>query len=517
MKEKANKEIKQTKAKSEKKAKKQENKEKKPNKFIETIKKKWLIDGTKTALLVAIILLLFFAINLGVKTWDPTPIDLSQEKLYTLTDASKEKVKPIDQEVNIYFIGYSENDSSLDLAKEYGKVNSKIKAEAVTVDNRPDLAQKYGFESGNQGIIVESGERYKVLSANDLVTYDTTTYETISIAEERLTAAILSTTTDKIPHVYFLSGYSSISLDSGLQYLGMYLQNEIYEIGTVDVLTKGKIPDDCDTLVINTPTKDFDDTTTNAILDYINSGKNILWFNAATTTKNEFTNVNKVLATYGVNPFESGAIRETDASKMVSNSPDLIMPEVQSNKITKNLTNSNGVIMINATKINTIDDEQLTEQKITKTPLLQTSEKSYFRTNFNNAQDSKAEGEEEGSFLVGAELVKTITEANEETGEKAKTSSLVIYGENYFISDVQLTQSSQTPVIQYRQNKDLAINSIAALVDREEDITARKSTGTVTYTATEQQNQIILAIIFGVPAIIIVIGIMVWIKRKRRR
>ena len=39
-------------------------KEKNPNKFIETIKKKWLIDGTKTILLVAIILAIFFGINI---------------------------------------------------------------------------------------------------------------------------------------------------------------------------------------------------------------------------------------------------------------------------------------------------------------------------------------------------------------------------------------------------------------------------------------------------------------------
>ena len=80
-----------------------------------------------------------------------------------------------------------------------------------------------------------------------------------------------------------------------------------------------------------------------------------------------------------------------------------------------------------------------------------------------------------------------------------------------------LTSSTQTPVIQYRQNKDLALNSISYLVDREDDITARKSTGTVTYTATETENRIILTIIFAIPLVIIVAGIMVWqIRRKKK-
>lgn len=108
-----------------------------------------------------------------------------------------------------------------------------------------------------------------------MVTYDTSTYETISIAEEKFTSAILSVTSDKIPTVYFLEGYSDFSLSKNMNYLNMYLGNEINKIKTLDVLSVGKIPDDCDTLVITTPSKDFDDIATNAIVDYINSGKNI--------------------------------------------------------------------------------------------------------------------------------------------------------------------------------------------------------------------------------------------------
>ena len=72
-------------------------------------------------------------------------------------------------------------------------------------------------------------------------------------------------------------------------------------------------------------------------------------------------------------------------------------------------------------------------------------------------------------------------------------------------------------MIAYRQNKDLVLNSIAYLADREEDITVRKSTGAVTYTATEQENKIILATITFVPLLIIVIGIIVWANRRRKK
>ena len=301
-----------------------------------------------------------------------------------------------------------------------------------------------------------------------------------------------------------------------MNFLNMYLANEINEVDKLDVLSTGKIPDDCDTLVITTPSKDFDDVATNAITDYINSGRNILWLNSALTTSKDMPNVNKVLAMYGVNPFEVGVIRETNASKMVTNSPDLIIPEIQSSKVTKDLYNTTGVIFVNATKIN-INEDNLSDLKVAKTDLALASKDSYFRTDFNAKSDAALEGEEKGTFIVGAELDKTLKEKNEETGENAVTSKMIIFGENYFITDYPLNQNSQYGAIQLAYNKDLVLNSIAYLADREEDITARKSTGTVKYTATEEQDTIIKVIIFAVPIVIIVAGIVVWQIRRRKK
>lgn len=506
--------TKNNKAKKEKKANKK--KESKTNKFIEIIKKKWLIDGTKTTILVLGIVAVFIAINMLMQKLELTPIDFSKDKLYTLTEESKESVRNIDKGINIYFVGYDDSDTNLDLAKQYKKANEKINVEAVDANNRPDLVEKYGIESGTQGIIIECGEKSKVLTEQDLVTYDTSTYETISIAEEKLTSAIKSVTADKVPKIYFLEGYSDFSLGDNMNYLNMYLGNEINEVNKLNILSTGKVPDDCDTLVITNPNKDFDDVTTNSILDYIKAGKNIIWLNAAVKTNIDLPNVNKVLAEYGIKPFEVGVIRETDSSKMVMNSPSLIIPEIQSSTITKDLYNTTGVILINATKIN-VDTEKLEELNVEEEELITTSEDSYFRTNFSTKSDTATNDEEKGSFVIGAEFKKTIKEEDEEKNTPAVMSKMVIYGENYFISDYQLSENSQYSAIQLAYNKDLVLNSIAYLVDREEDITARKSTGTVTYTATEQQDIIIRTIIFSVPVLIIFAGIVVWQVRRRKK
>ena len=507
--------------KEEKRAKKEKKKEKKEkketSKFVQTVKRKWLIDGSRTLSLVLLILAAFLGINTGMKVLDLTPIDLTQEKLYTLTDESKERVKDIDKDVHLYFVGYTDDNADLELAKQYKDANEKIVAEAVDEESRPDLVEKYGIQdSGSSGIIVECGDRSKVLTASDLVTYDSTTSQTISIAEEKLTSAIISVTTDDIPKVYFLEGYSDFTLSYNMYYLNAYLQNEITEVATLNILSTEKVPDDCDTLVITSPSQDFNDTTKTAIIDYINRGGNILWLNAAMAVSADLPNVNEVLALYGVNPFDVGVIRETTSSRMVANSPDLVIPNLGYSKITEDIY-SDGIILANPTKIN-INEDALEGLNVVETDLATTSEGAYFRTNFNNSSASAEEGEETGSFLVGAELEKTITDANEETGESAVTSTLIIYGENYFISDYPFTQESQYAAIQVSTyNKDLVLNSLAYLSDREEDITARKSTGTVTYTATELQDTIVRIIIFAVPVIIILVGLIVWQKRRRKK
>ena len=503
------------KIKAEKKQAKKEKKE--SNRFVQAMKRKWLIDGSRTLSLVLLILAAFLGINTGMKVLDLTPIDLTQEKLYTLTDESKERVKDIDKDVHIYFVGYTDDNADLALAKQYKDANERIVAEAVDEESRPDLVEKYGIQdTGSSGIIVECGDRSKVLTASDLVTYDSTTYETISIAEEKLTSAIISVTTDDIPKVYFLEGYSDFTLDYNMYYLSVYLENEITEVDTLNVLSTGNVPDDCDTLVITSPSQDFSNEAKTAIIDYINRGGNILWLNAAMAISADLPNVNEVLALYGVNPFDVGAIRETDSSRMVVNSPDLVIPSLGYSKITEDIY-SDGIIFRYPTKIN-INEEGLEDLNVVETDLVTTSENSYFRTDFSNSSATAVEGEETGSFVVGAELEKTITEANEETGASAVTSTLIIFGENYFISDYPFTQEYQYAAIQVSTyNKDLVLNSLAYLSDREEDITARKSTGTVTYTATEQQDTIVRIIIFTVPAIIILAGLIVWQKRRRKK
>ena len=145
------------------------------------------------------------------------------------------------------------------------------KTKYAHIDEVREFAKKYDVTGEEQAIIVASGEVNRKLLAYDLYSYDAN-YNTTDLTEQKLTSAILNVVSDNIPKVYFLSGYTSLSFTNGLQYLSQYLNDEVLTYETLNVLSSGKVPGDCDTLVIMTPEKDFDDITTNAIEKYIIKG-----------------------------------------------------------------------------------------------------------------------------------------------------------------------------------------------------------------------------------------------------
>ena len=73
-------------------------------KFLEIIKNKWLIKGTTTLLLVLIVIGVYVALNFLVEKVNVDDLDFTENKLYTLSDESKTKLKELDDNVTITLI-----------------------------------------------------------------------------------------------------------------------------------------------------------------------------------------------------------------------------------------------------------------------------------------------------------------------------------------------------------------------------------------------------------------------------
>ena len=476
-------------------------------KFFEVIKKKWIADTTRLVLLVAIIILVYILINVLVGQANMPTFDFTEEKIYSVSDESKELIKDIDQEVTLYFFGADEDTSIIDFAKQYTVINPNIKVEVVNYEERPDLYQKYNVSSAEQAIAVQSPERDTVLSIYELATYDYTTGETVDLKEEKITNAIIETTVAEKPKVYLLKGHEEIT--DLMTVATEYIENDVIDIEELDLLTTD-MPDDCECLIITNPSKDFTEGETNKIIDYINDGGNILWLNNAQTEK--LPNVQKILDLYGVK-IGNGVVRETDSNKMLPGAASFILPSLSTHKITEDIVDGY-VILFNPTKLEFADDEEMEELGVTATPIIQSSETSYYRTDIENESSEKQDDEEEGPFVIAEELTKKVGD---------KESTLMVFGDGLFVSDTQIAMrvsssaSQKYNAINFRSNSDMLLNTINYLVERESFPKKKKNMEYVTYTATEQEDLTIRAIIFFIPLIIIIIGIIIWQRRRRRR
>jgi len=485
------------------------------NKLMNIIKKKWLRDTTITILLVLIIVGAFVGINNWVQKLELQDIDVTKEKLYTLSEESIKQTKDIQNDVQIIIMGNAEESSYeylLDLTKQYHNHNENINVEYIDLTQRPDVAAEYSITDVSQVsllISIQSGERETILSNQDLYAIDYTTYQQIDKTEQKITNGIVGVTIENQPIIYFLTGHNEKSINSEMMTLAAYIENESNKIDTLNLLVTNQVPEDCSVLVIASPTSDFSENEANLIKDYINKGGKILWMQDSELKETNRPNVESILALYGVTIPTEGIIFEQDESKMASGTPDIILPKVAVTEFTDQIATDGGVFLFDATRIDLVDETKQEELGLTVQEILTTSDTAFYRKSFNTASSSANSLEEVKSYLVGAMITKAI---NQDTD-----STLIVYSNNLFATDYLVSENISSPMIGIMNNKDLVLNSISTLSEREDTITIRKDTGTVTYTATESQHQIVLWIIFGVPLLIIILGIIVWQIRRRKK
>lgn len=175
-------------------------------KLIEIIKKKWIRDSLLTTSLILILIAIFILVNLLFMNLDIAPLDFTQQKLYTLSDESKEQIANVQQNVTMYFFGYDEASTAITLAKQYNDVNNKISIQIIDTSERPDLAAQYNVSTNSQLVAVQATERYKIIDSSEMYTFDSSSYQYIDITEQKLTNAILDVTIAQKPQIYFLTG-----------------------------------------------------------------------------------------------------------------------------------------------------------------------------------------------------------------------------------------------------------------------------------------------------------------------
>lgn len=167
--------------------------------------------------------------------------------------------------------------------------------------------------------------------------------------------------------------------------------------------------------------------------------------------------------------------------------------------------------LIDAGKI-VFDEPNLENLGVVWEALSNSSKKAFVRTDLGiNSVQRTEKDSEEGICTVAAIITKTRNEG------KTK-SQAVVFSNELFVMDMPVNMGGyQVSTINLYNNKDLFLNSLAYLTKRENTITIRKSYEDVNYTVTSGQNRNIQIIIFTIPVIIIILGIVIWVLRRRKK
>lgn len=115
----------------------------------------------------------------------------------------------------------------------------------------------------------------------------------------------------------------------------------------------------------------------------------------------------------------------------------------------------------------------------------------------------KIEENDNGYYVTAAAIQKTV-----ESGDESRA---VIFSTISSFSDNSL--DGTYPVIAY--NKDIILNSFAFTANQGELYSIRKTQADTPFIVTDEKDKIVKVIIYAVPVSIAIIGICVWINRRK--
>ena len=487
-------------------------------KVLEKMKSNIFKQTARTAAAIIVMLLIYLGLNKLVELKEPTPADLTAEKTYSLTDESKEAISQIEQNVYIHLLNYKDDDRATILARQYHETNDKIEVVVVNYWESPNELLNYGISDESTKIVgIQSSQRSKTIQDSEFTTYDLINYTEIDLTEQKLTNAIIDVTVVKQPKVLFVTGHGEYSIDSegGYYRIANYIGNEANEVATIN-LSEEELPEDCDLIVVASPESDFTKEEAEKLQSYINRGGNLMWLQDPYGPSNieyseaKFPNISKILGNFGIS-FSSGAVYESDASRTLSGMPMYVLPELSYNDIVGDIYSDGNVIFAVGGRIENVSDEKMKELGVTYEAFIKSSSTSYYKESYDTTDQE--DGDEVGPFRMGEILTKKIDDST--------SSTLVAYSNAIFVSnyEVQISTDSTSTIspIDMRNNKDLILNTVAYLTNKETPYRIRKTTEEVLLdNASETAVSIVVVVLLALPILIVLVGLVVVIIRKSR-
>jgi ABC-2 type transport system permease protein len=426
--------------------------------------------------------------------------DLTQNRLFSLSDQTFQVLDNLDSDVTVYQIGTTGRENPLidSVLERYAKRSSHIKLATLDPERNPGLATKYEEEGQVRpgGLVVDAGDRFRMISQFDIFNVNMQTRQATSLSlEQELTAALLYVTTGDLPKVYLLEGHGEQSMFqlgiSGLSVRDL-LENDNYAVDTLDLVSRDTVPDDADVLLVVAPAQDLTAAETGRLESWMRDGGRVV-FALQAARRSELPNLAELLAGFGVRVVNGIIVEE--AGRHTPDSQVFLVPEMTSHEIVAPMRSDRLFTVIPAA--GPIEELETKRRTLTVESFLNTSAGSFLRTDFDIQSVEQQEGEPNGPFAVGV----AITDNDLDGYVKSR---VVVYSSAMFLSQP------------YQANYDMLLNSLSWARSREESISIRaKSLRTFPLRIT----RLAALIISGVAVLIIPLGVLgaglaVWLRRR---
>lgn len=484
-------------------------------------------NGSYSATMIVIVIAIVIILNLVVSKIPSKylELDISGNKLYTISEQTEKKLASLEEDVNIYYlISDTAKENYPELTKLLEKCAESSKHITLSVKD-PDLYPTFGNKyeaTSTTAVIVESDKRYELLDINDIYTisnysdyYSGYADAEYAFAGENIVVnAVDYVTTNSLPTIYNLVGEGEAVLDSDIE--AMITDTHI-TINDLDMLANNEIPKDCDCLLINAPTDDFNSITTKAILSYLENGGQAMIIVGDMDVK-DMPNFISILEAYGVT-IEDGIVYEGAGDYINQGNPTSIIPDIISTDITLDMVSAGArVLMTNSHSIKELEENRDT-LKIDS--LLTTSESSYLKKQDSNNGDNyeKQDGDAEGPFDVAVAI--SDSEANAETEEGTSTEEedaekeavetrLVVFGSSAIVDSGIYNGVTKNDAYMFAY-------AIGWMCNYEDSISiSAKSLTEESLVITDGQVNLWMTVYLLIPAAIIAVGVGVTVYRRRR-
>lgn len=452
--------------------------------------------GSYSIVLTAIVLALLIVVNLFVSALpvSATKYDISSSKLYSITSNTKAVVNNLEQDVTIYWVVQADQEDDVieNLLSKYESLSKHIEVVKKNPDVFPTFTEQYTSESvPNNSLIVESGDRSRYISYNDIYVTEADMYSyyytTSFDGEGAITSAIDYVVTEELPKVYVLEGHGESELPSTF---ADTIEKENMEVNTVSLLMTEEVPEDADAVIIYSPNSDISKEEANMLIAYAQNGGK-LFVSAGPVKEESFTNLNSILEYYDISVTE-GIVVEGDKNYYAFGYPYILMPDMEESEITNSLISENYYPILPLAQGLEIGSSSAA------TGLLTTSDAAFSKVaGFELDTYEKEDGDIDGAFTLAVSI--------ETDGE----GQIIWFGASDFLDDMYNAYSSGA-------NVDLAMNSLSSLVGEREAIAIRSKSLNYNYLSiSESQSSFLKTLMIGVfPLAYLGIGIYMIIRKR---